>query len=77
MPLALAAGSSSGNCHRSRVPLLAIAALMASAEIGAGYFEEAHPDTAGTVLFASMSPRDYMPVAGQSGYSGTISRISS
>jgi pyruvate dehydrogenase (quinone) len=31
------------NCHRSRVPLLAIAAHIPSAEIGAGYFQETHP----------------------------------
>src|SRR5882762_9834772 len=31
------------DCHRSRVPLLAIAAQIPSAEIGAGYFQETHP----------------------------------
>ncbi len=31
------------NCHRSRVPVLAIAAQIPSAEIGAGYFQETHP----------------------------------
>src|ERR1700683_2592259 len=30
-------------CHRSRVPVLAIAAHIPSAEIGAGYFQETHP----------------------------------
>ncbi len=32
-------------CHRSRVPVLAIAAQIPSAEIGAGYFQETHPET--------------------------------
>ena len=31
------------DCHRSRVPVLAIAAQIPSAEIGAGYFQETHP----------------------------------
>src|SRR6202521_3681607 len=30
--------------HRSRVPVLAIAAQIPSAEIGRGYFQETHPD---------------------------------
>jgi pyruvate dehydrogenase (quinone) len=33
------------DCHRSRVPVLAIAAHIPSAEIGSGYFQETHPDT--------------------------------
>jgi pyruvate dehydrogenase (quinone) len=33
------------DCHRSRVPVLAIAAQIPSAEIGAGYFQETHPDS--------------------------------
>jgi pyruvate dehydrogenase (quinone) len=33
------------DCHRSRVPVLAIAAHVPSAEIGAGYFQETHPQT--------------------------------
>src|ERR1700746_3353090 len=33
------------DCHRSRVPALAIAAQIPSAEIGAGYFQETHPQT--------------------------------
>jgi pyruvate dehydrogenase (quinone) len=33
------------DCHRSRVPVLAIAAHIPSAEIGAGYFQETHPAT--------------------------------
>src|SRR6201993_2390524 len=33
------------DCHRSRVPVLAIAAHIPSAEIGAGYFQETHPET--------------------------------
>jgi pyruvate dehydrogenase (quinone) len=31
------------DCHRSSVPVLAIAAQIPSAEIGAGYFQETHP----------------------------------
>jgi pyruvate dehydrogenase (quinone) len=33
------------DCHRSRVPVLAIAAHIPSAEIGTGYFQETHPTT--------------------------------
>jgi pyruvate dehydrogenase (quinone) len=33
------------DCHRSRVPVLAIAAHIPSAEIGAGYFQATHPET--------------------------------
>jgi pyruvate dehydrogenase (quinone) len=33
------------DCHRSRVPVLAIAAHIPSGEIGSGYFQETHPDT--------------------------------
>jgi pyruvate dehydrogenase (quinone) len=33
------------DCHRSQVPVLAIAAHIPSAEIGAGYFQETHPQT--------------------------------
>jgi pyruvate dehydrogenase (quinone) len=32
------------DCHRSRVPMLAIAAQIPSAEIGSGYFQETHPE---------------------------------
>ncbi len=32
------------DCHRSRVPVLAIAAQIPSAEIGSNYFQETHPD---------------------------------
>src|ERR1700704_364912 len=32
------------DCHRSRVPVLAIAAQVPSAEIGSGYFQETHPE---------------------------------
>ena len=32
------------DCHRSRVPVLAIAAQIPSAEIGAAYFQETHPE---------------------------------
>lgn len=33
------------DCHRSRVPVLAIAAQIPSPEIGTGYFQETHPET--------------------------------
>jgi len=33
------------DCHRSRVPVLAIAAQIPSAEIGADYFQETHPES--------------------------------
>jgi pyruvate dehydrogenase (quinone) len=33
------------DCHRSRLPVLAIAAQIPSAEIGAGYFQETRPQT--------------------------------
>ncbi len=39
------------DCHRSRVPVLAIAAHIPSNEIGSGYFQETHPDH----LFAQCS----------------------
>jgi pyruvate dehydrogenase (quinone) len=39
------------DCHRSRVPVLAIAAQIPSAEIGTGYFQETHPEH----LFAQCS----------------------
>lgn len=32
------------DCHRSRVPVLAIAAQIPSMEIGSGYFQETHPE---------------------------------
>jgi len=32
------------DAHRSRVPVLAIAAQIPSSEIGSGYFQETHPD---------------------------------
>jgi pyruvate dehydrogenase (quinone) len=32
------------DCHRSRVPVLAIAAQVPSSEIGSGYFQETHPE---------------------------------
>jgi pyruvate dehydrogenase (quinone) len=32
------------DCHRSRVPVLAIAAQIPSIEIGSGYFQETHPE---------------------------------
>ena len=33
------------DCHRSRVPVLGIAAQIPSPEIGSGYFQETHPET--------------------------------
>jgi pyruvate dehydrogenase (quinone) len=33
------------DCHRSQVPVLAIAAHIPSREIGSGYFQETHPQT--------------------------------
>src|SRR6202034_4238617 len=39
------------DCHRSRVPVLAIAAHIPSSEIGSGYFQETHPQ----VLFTECS----------------------
>ena len=32
------------DCHRSRVPVLALAAQVPSSEIGSGYFQETHPE---------------------------------
>src|SRR6202795_5144052 len=32
------------DCHRNRVPVLAIAAQIPSTEIGSGYFQETHPE---------------------------------
>src|SRR6202048_4977878 len=52
------------DCHRSRVPVLAIAAQIPSEEIGSGYFQETHPEH----LFAQcshycelISQREQMP----------------
>ncbi|MET0226192.1 MAG: thiamine pyrophosphate-binding protein, partial [Dokdonella sp.] len=39
------------DCHRSRVPVVAIAAHIPSAEIGSSYFQETHPER----LFAECS----------------------
>src|SRR5580658_1414014 len=33
------------DCHRSRVPVLGIAAHLPSGEIGSGYFQETHPES--------------------------------
>src|SRR6202522_4688667 len=33
------------DCHRSRMPVLAIAAQVPSPEIGSGYFQETHPES--------------------------------
>jgi len=40
------------DCHRSRVPVLAIAAQIPSQEIGSNYFQETHPDQ----LFSRLQP---------------------
>src|SRR6266850_6813014 len=39
------------DCHRNRVPVLAIAAHIPSPEIGSGYFQETHPE----ILFKECS----------------------
>src|SRR6201994_4624174 len=39
------------DCHRSRVPVLAIAAQIPRAEVGSGYFQETHPE----ILFRECS----------------------
>src|ERR1700689_4152767 len=39
------------DCHRNRVPVLAIAAHVPSSEIGSGYFQETHPE----ILFRECS----------------------
>lgn len=39
------------DCHRSRVPVVALAAQIPSAELGSGYFQETHPEH----LFAQCS----------------------
>ena len=39
------------DCHRSRVPVLAIAAQIPSQELGSGYFQETHPE----ILFKECS----------------------
>src|SRR5271154_2620232 len=39
------------DCHRSRVPVVAIAAHIPSSEIGSGYFQETHPE----ILFKECS----------------------
>lgn len=39
------------DCHRSRVPVVAIAAHIPSSEIGSGYFQETHPE----ILFQECS----------------------
>ena len=46
------------DCHRSRVPVLAIAAHIPSAEIGSGYFQETHPRrcSRNAATIASWSP---------------------
>jgi thiamine pyrophosphate-dependent acetolactate synthase large subunit-like protein len=48
------------DCHRSRVPVLAIAAQIPSQEIGSGYFQETHPEH----LFAQCSNYCEMKAAG-------------
>jgi pyruvate dehydrogenase (quinone) len=49
------------DCHRSRVPVLAIAAQIPSVEIGSSYFQETHPDQ----LFRNCS--HYCELASQPG----------
>src|ERR1700740_1844158 len=50
------------DCHRRRVPVLAIAAQIPSAEIGSRYFQETHPEH----LFAQSShDSDVVPHPGQ------------
>src|SRR6516164_5560013 len=46
------------DCHRSRLPVLAIAAQIPSAEIASGYFQETHPQELfkEAAIFASWSP---------------------
>ena len=49
------------DCQRSRVPVLAIAAQVPSAEIGSGYFQETHPEqhlrgSAAIIASSSRSP---------------------
>jgi pyruvate dehydrogenase (quinone) len=46
------------DCQRSRVPVLAIAAQVPSAEIGSGYFQETHPEhsSGSAAIIASSSP---------------------
>jgi pyruvate dehydrogenase (quinone) len=46
------------DCHRSRVPVLGIAAQIPSAEIGADYFQETHPE----ILFQERSQELHDPV---------------
>src|SRR5277367_4214791 len=42
------------DCHRSRVPVLAIAAQIPSAEMGSRYFQETHPEQMPRVLELAM-----------------------
>src|SRR5271156_6792761 len=49
------------DCHRSRVPVLAIAAQIPSAELGTNYFQETHPEQ----LFKDCS--DYCAVISEPG----------
>src|ERR1700758_592061 len=65
------------DCHRSRVPVLAIAAQIPSAEIGAGYFQETHPQN----LFQEcshfcelVSGANQMPRALEVAIRGTVGR---
>jgi len=49
------------DCHRNRVPVLAIAAHIPSSEIGSGYFQETHPEilflSAAITVSSSLRPR--------------------
>ena len=46
------------DCHRSRVPVLAIAAQIPSSEIGSGYFQETHPLEERFHIFTEHAPVD-------------------
>ena len=44
------------DCHRSRVPVLAIAAQIPTHEIGSGYFQETHPGSCASSLTLAAIP---------------------
>ena len=49
------------DCHRSHVPVLAIAAHIPSNEIGSNYFQETHPDPPNSLCHRSRChPRKYI-----------------
>ncbi len=51
------------DCHRSRVPVLAIAAQIPSYEIGSGYFQETHPEHLFVAIQTALSRRGVAVVA--------------